>query len=220
MIDNALKVCQEFLESREHSDIDISLETSQTLTQEEWAEFIDSYHLVVQWVQCMWARGKGKLVNQSGRQDLTTVPPSLRFLAQWRCRDWEQWSLCELLWSHATEASGGQSTAGHWWHTQHLDHQTWSYVQGQRWGVRHYQTAHRISAIVLADLLHLSSRYQMHQASGSDPRTCGPWSNSDQGEQVGGAEIPRAPLADPRHQIWCSPVVPGHRLEPPDCLVL
>ncbi|XP_041802254.1 tubulin monoglycylase TTLL3-like isoform X2 [Chelmon rostratus] len=47
MIDNALKVCQEFLESREHSDIDISLETSQTLTQEEWAEFIDSYHLVV-----------------------------------------------------------------------------------------------------------------------------------------------------------------------------
>ncbi|XP_076607634.1 tubulin monoglycylase TTLL3-like [Chaetodon auriga] len=47
MIDNALKVCREFLESREHRDIDISLETPQTLTKEEWAEFIDSYYLVV-----------------------------------------------------------------------------------------------------------------------------------------------------------------------------
>ncbi|XP_044079370.1 tubulin monoglycylase TTLL3-like isoform X3 [Siniperca chuatsi] len=47
MIDSALKVCQEFLESLEHSDIDISLETPQTLTKEEWAEFIDSYYLVV-----------------------------------------------------------------------------------------------------------------------------------------------------------------------------
>lgn len=48
MIDSALKVCLEFLESREHRDIDISLETPQTLTKEEWAEFIDSYYLVVQ----------------------------------------------------------------------------------------------------------------------------------------------------------------------------
>ncbi|XP_070814538.1 LOW QUALITY PROTEIN: tubulin monoglycylase TTLL3-like [Chaetodon trifascialis] len=47
MIDNALKVCREFLESREHRDIDISLETPQTLTKEEWVEFIDSYYLVV-----------------------------------------------------------------------------------------------------------------------------------------------------------------------------
>ncbi|KAI3370384.1 hypothetical protein L3Q82_025152 [Scortum barcoo] len=47
MIDRALRVCQEFLDSLEHSDIDISLETPQTLTKEEWAEFIDSYYLVV-----------------------------------------------------------------------------------------------------------------------------------------------------------------------------
>ncbi|XP_018535583.1 tubulin monoglycylase TTLL3 isoform X2 [Lates calcarifer] len=47
MIDNALKVCQEFLESLEHNDIDISLETPQTLTKEEWAQFIESYYLVV-----------------------------------------------------------------------------------------------------------------------------------------------------------------------------
>lgn len=48
MIDSALRVCQEFLESLEHSDIDISLEAPQTLTKEEWEEFIDSYYLVVQ----------------------------------------------------------------------------------------------------------------------------------------------------------------------------
>ncbi|KAM4588698.1 tubulin monoglycylase TTLL3-like [Odontesthes bonariensis] len=47
MINSALKVCQEYLESLEHSDIDTSLETPHTLTQEEWAEFIDSYYLVV-----------------------------------------------------------------------------------------------------------------------------------------------------------------------------
>lgn len=47
MIDSALKVCQEFLESLEHSDIDINFET-QTLTKEEWAEFLNSYYLVVQ----------------------------------------------------------------------------------------------------------------------------------------------------------------------------
>ncbi|XP_038553942.1 tubulin monoglycylase TTLL3-like isoform X2 [Micropterus salmoides] len=47
IITSALKVCQEFLESLEHSDIDISLETAQTLTKEEWGEFIHSYYLVV-----------------------------------------------------------------------------------------------------------------------------------------------------------------------------
>uniref|UniRef100_A0A8C4HQI8 Tubulin monoglycylase TTLL3 n=1 Tax=Dicentrarchus labrax TaxID=13489 RepID=A0A8C4HQI8_DICLA len=47
MMDSALKVCQKYLESIEHRDIDTSLETPQTLTKEEWAEFIDSYNLVV-----------------------------------------------------------------------------------------------------------------------------------------------------------------------------
>ncbi|XP_035518480.1 tubulin monoglycylase TTLL3-like [Morone saxatilis] len=47
MMDSALKVCQKYLESIEHKDIDTSLETPQTLTKEEWAEFIDSYNLVV-----------------------------------------------------------------------------------------------------------------------------------------------------------------------------
>ncbi|TDH14521.1 hypothetical protein EPR50_G00043390 [Perca flavescens] len=47
MINSALKVCHEFLESLQHNDIDINLETPQTLTNEEWAEFINSYYLVV-----------------------------------------------------------------------------------------------------------------------------------------------------------------------------
>ncbi|KAM9408240.1 LOW QUALITY PROTEIN: tubulin monoglycylase TTLL3 [Pholidichthys leucotaenia] len=47
MINNALKVCQEFLDSLQHTDIDISLETPQTLTLEEWDDFIYSYYFVV-----------------------------------------------------------------------------------------------------------------------------------------------------------------------------
>ncbi|XP_034068128.1 tubulin monoglycylase TTLL3-like isoform X2 [Gymnodraco acuticeps] len=45
MITSALKVCQEFLESLEHCDIDRNLETP--LTEEQWEEFIHSYQLVV-----------------------------------------------------------------------------------------------------------------------------------------------------------------------------
>ncbi|XP_023283773.1 tubulin monoglycylase TTLL3-like [Seriola lalandi dorsalis] len=47
MIDSALKVCQEFLDIMEHNDIDMSLGTPQTLTNEEWEQFIDSYYFVV-----------------------------------------------------------------------------------------------------------------------------------------------------------------------------
>lgn len=53
MIDKALKVCQGFLDSLEHIDIDISLDAPQSFTEEEWDEFIDSYYLVVQWVLCV-----------------------------------------------------------------------------------------------------------------------------------------------------------------------
>ncbi|XP_030585912.1 tubulin monoglycylase TTLL3-like isoform X2 [Archocentrus centrarchus] len=47
MINSALRVCQEFLESLDHSDLDTSLDTQCTPTQEEWAKFLDSYYLVV-----------------------------------------------------------------------------------------------------------------------------------------------------------------------------
>lgn len=48
MLDSALKVCHEFLESLEHRDIDIRSETPPTLTKEEWTEFINGYYLAVQ----------------------------------------------------------------------------------------------------------------------------------------------------------------------------
>ncbi|KAF7664508.1 hypothetical protein LDENG_00173290 [Lucifuga dentata] len=47
IIDSALKVCQAFLDSLEHTDIDTSLETTQTLTKEQWTEFLDNYCNVV-----------------------------------------------------------------------------------------------------------------------------------------------------------------------------
>uniref|UniRef100_A0A673BAX8 Tubulin tyrosine ligase-like family, member 3 n=1 Tax=Sphaeramia orbicularis TaxID=375764 RepID=A0A673BAX8_9TELE len=47
VIDFALKVCQEFLESLEHNDIDIGLESPHTLTEEQWTDFIESYYLIV-----------------------------------------------------------------------------------------------------------------------------------------------------------------------------
>ncbi|XP_074466854.1 tubulin monoglycylase TTLL3-like isoform X1 [Sebastes fasciatus] len=77
MISSALKVCHEFLESLEHRDIDINMETPQTLTKEEWAEFINSYYLVVH---------GGALIEDSDRfvscckamlQRLATVSPQL-----------------------------------------------------------------------------------------------------------------------------------------------
>uniref|UniRef100_A0A3Q2QCB8 Tubulin tyrosine ligase like 3 n=1 Tax=Fundulus heteroclitus TaxID=8078 RepID=A0A3Q2QCB8_FUNHE len=46
IITSALKVCQEYLESLEHRDIDKTPEAPHTLTQEQWAEFINSYYLV------------------------------------------------------------------------------------------------------------------------------------------------------------------------------
>ncbi|KAM3622106.1 uncharacterized protein V6R79_020457 [Siganus canaliculatus] len=47
MISTALKVCQEFLMCLDHQDIDKNLDTAQTLTNQEWTEFINSYQHVV-----------------------------------------------------------------------------------------------------------------------------------------------------------------------------
>ncbi|XP_056129470.1 tubulin monoglycylase TTLL3 [Lampris incognitus] len=47
MIDRALHVCQEFLSRLEHSDIDVSMETPPALTEQQWAEFLQDYGLVV-----------------------------------------------------------------------------------------------------------------------------------------------------------------------------
>lgn len=48
LIDTALCVCQEYLNSLEHCDIDISLEAPPTLSEQQWAKFIQGYYLVIQ----------------------------------------------------------------------------------------------------------------------------------------------------------------------------
>ncbi|KAM4613787.1 tubulin monoglycylase TTLL3 [Polymixia lowei] len=47
MIDKALYVCHEFLNSLEHSDIDVTMETPTSLTEQQWVEFLQDYYLVV-----------------------------------------------------------------------------------------------------------------------------------------------------------------------------
>ncbi|XP_064154543.1 tubulin monoglycylase TTLL3-like isoform X1 [Anguilla rostrata] len=47
IIDSALLVCQDFLDTLEHNDIDISMETPPSLTEQQWAEFLHSYYMIV-----------------------------------------------------------------------------------------------------------------------------------------------------------------------------
>ncbi|KAK6319298.1 hypothetical protein J4Q44_G00105090 [Coregonus suidteri] len=47
MIDRALHICQEFLNSLDHSDIDVTIETPPSLTEQQWAKFMHDYYLVV-----------------------------------------------------------------------------------------------------------------------------------------------------------------------------
>ncbi|XP_069045758.1 tubulin monoglycylase TTLL3 isoform X1 [Lepisosteus oculatus] len=47
MIDMALQVCQDFLDSLDHSDIDIAMEMPPSVTEQQWEEFIHGYYQVV-----------------------------------------------------------------------------------------------------------------------------------------------------------------------------
>ncbi|XP_041801801.1 tubulin monoglycylase TTLL3 [Chelmon rostratus] len=47
LIDMALHVCEEFLSVLEHSDIDVTVETHPTVEEQQWAEFLQDYYLVV-----------------------------------------------------------------------------------------------------------------------------------------------------------------------------
>uniref|UniRef100_A0A3Q3L4L8 Tubulin tyrosine ligase-like family, member 3 n=1 Tax=Mastacembelus armatus TaxID=205130 RepID=A0A3Q3L4L8_9TELE len=47
MIDTALHVCQEFLSILEHSDIDIRVGTRPSVEEQQWAEFLQDYYMVV-----------------------------------------------------------------------------------------------------------------------------------------------------------------------------
>ncbi|XP_029288662.1 tubulin monoglycylase TTLL3 [Cottoperca gobio] len=47
MIDKALNVCQEFLSVLEHGDIDVTAETPPSVKEQQWAEFLQDYYMVV-----------------------------------------------------------------------------------------------------------------------------------------------------------------------------
>eukprot|EP00064_Thunnus_orientalis_P000640 superscaffoldBa00000034_g641 len=47
MIDTALQMCQEFLSVLEHGDIDVTVETPPSVEEQQWAEFLRDYYMVV-----------------------------------------------------------------------------------------------------------------------------------------------------------------------------
>ncbi|XP_062853999.1 tubulin monoglycylase TTLL3 [Trichomycterus rosablanca] len=47
LIETALHVCQEYLNSLDHCDIDISLQSPPTLSEQQWEDFIQNYYLVI-----------------------------------------------------------------------------------------------------------------------------------------------------------------------------
>ncbi|XP_066519650.1 tubulin monoglycylase TTLL3 isoform X2 [Hoplias malabaricus] len=47
LIDTALYVCQEYLNSREHKDIDVALDSPPSLSEQQWNDFIQNYYLVI-----------------------------------------------------------------------------------------------------------------------------------------------------------------------------
>ncbi|KAL0978304.1 hypothetical protein UPYG_G00168660 [Umbra pygmaea] len=47
MIDGALHICQELLNSLNHSDIDVPMDTPPSFTEEQWASFLHDFYLVI-----------------------------------------------------------------------------------------------------------------------------------------------------------------------------
>ncbi|XP_010879582.2 tubulin monoglycylase TTLL3 isoform X1 [Esox lucius] len=47
IIDRALHICQELLNSLDHSDIDVTMDTPPTLTEQQWDSFVRDYYLVI-----------------------------------------------------------------------------------------------------------------------------------------------------------------------------
>lgn len=44
----ALDACQQFLSVLEHCDIDVAIETPPAVEEQQWAEFLQDYYMVVQ----------------------------------------------------------------------------------------------------------------------------------------------------------------------------
>ncbi|KAK7898992.1 hypothetical protein WMY93_019845 [Mugilogobius chulae] len=61
MMGFALKVCEDFLSSLEHSDVDCW--ETQKPTNEQWAEFLQHYYLMVQYFMCQTFRSHLKVVH-------------------------------------------------------------------------------------------------------------------------------------------------------------
>ncbi|XP_076870474.1 tubulin monoglycylase TTLL3-like isoform X2 [Brachyhypopomus gauderio] len=47
MVHSAIEVCQDYLDSFDHSDLDISLDSTPTLSDQQWSEFLHNYYLAV-----------------------------------------------------------------------------------------------------------------------------------------------------------------------------
>ncbi|KAG8007885.1 Tubulin monoglycylase TTLL3 [Nibea albiflora] len=47
MIDMALRTCEEFLNVLEHGDIDVTVDTHPSVEEQQWAEFLQDYYMVV-----------------------------------------------------------------------------------------------------------------------------------------------------------------------------
>ncbi|XP_044037991.1 tubulin monoglycylase TTLL3 isoform X2 [Siniperca chuatsi] len=62
MIEVALHVCQEFLCVLEHSDIDVTVETPPSVEEQQWAEFLQDYYMVVH--EGALIRGSGVFVER------------------------------------------------------------------------------------------------------------------------------------------------------------
>ncbi|KAM7422418.1 hypothetical protein PAMA_010459 [Pampus argenteus] len=77
VIDTALQVCQEFLSVLEHGDIDVTVETPPLVKEQQWAEFLRDYYMVVH--DSALIRGRGVFVErcQSMLARLQEVCPQL-----------------------------------------------------------------------------------------------------------------------------------------------
>ncbi|XP_068450263.1 tubulin monoglycylase TTLL3 [Clinocottus analis] len=62
MIDTALHVCREFLNVLEHGDIDVTVKTPPSVEEQQWAEFLQDYYLVVH--DGAWIRGSSVFVER------------------------------------------------------------------------------------------------------------------------------------------------------------
>ncbi|MBN3301654.1 TTLL3 monoglycylase, partial [Amia calva] len=77
VIDMALRVCEDFLASLEHHDIDVSAEAAPVISEQQWDEFIQSYYQVVHEGAEIEGRGQYRAHCLAVLQRLRAVSPQL-----------------------------------------------------------------------------------------------------------------------------------------------